>query len=129
MCRCHPHRICVACVGGWIPRKWDHLRGAVRRGRRDRHRWPRFCGTHGTHAAAVGMYANLPYDPRRDFQPVISMATTPMVVVAKNDLPVANFREFVTYLKSNGDKLNYGSGGAGAQSHLTCAYLNNLVGA
>ena len=56
------------------------------------------------------------------------MATTPMVVVAKNELPVATFAEFVTYLKANGDKLNYGSGGAGAQSHLTCAYLNSWSG-
>jgi tripartite-type tricarboxylate transporter receptor subunit TctC len=85
-------------------------------------------GTLGTHAAAVGMYANLPYDPAKDFEPVINMATTPMVVVTKNELPVASFAEFVTYLKAHGDKLNYGSGGAGAQSHLTCAYLNTLVG-
>ena len=86
-------------------------------------------GTLGTHAASVGMYPSLPYDPRRDFEPVINMATTPMVVVAKKELPVANFSEFLVYLKANSDKLNYGSGGAGAQSHLTCAYLNNLVGA
>jgi len=85
-------------------------------------------GTLGTHAAAVGMYPNLPYDPVKDFEPIISMATTPMVVVTKNELPVSSFAEFVTYLKANGDKLNYGSGGAGAQSHLTCAYLNTLVG-
>ena len=85
-------------------------------------------GTLGTHAAASGMFPNLSYDPRKDFEPIISMATTPMVVVTKNDLPVGNFREFVAYLKTNGDKLNYGSGGVGAQSHLTCAYLNDLAG-
>ncbi len=38
-------------------------------------------------------------------------------------------RSSLAYLKANGDKLNYGSGGAGAQSHLTCAYLNDLAGA
>lgn len=85
-------------------------------------------GTLGTHAAAVGMYPNLAYDPAKDFEPIISMATTPMVVVAKNELQVSSFSEFLVYLKANGDKLNYGSGGAGAQSHLTCAYLNTLVG-
>jgi tripartite-type tricarboxylate transporter receptor subunit TctC len=86
-------------------------------------------GTLGTNAAALGMYSNLPYDPRRDFEPIINMAVTPMVVVAKKDLPVGDFREFVGYLKANSAKLNYGSGGVGAQSHLTCAYLNDLVGA
>ena len=86
-------------------------------------------GTLGTHAAASGMFANLPYDPRKDFEPVINMATTPMIVVAKKSLPVADFKEFVVYLKTNGATLNYGSGGPGAQSHLTCAYLNDLIGA
>jgi tripartite-type tricarboxylate transporter receptor subunit TctC len=86
-------------------------------------------GTLGTNAAAVGMYPSLPYDPRKDFEPIINMATTPMVVVARKDLPVADFREFVAYLKANGAKLNFGSGGVGAQSHLTCTYLNDLVGA
>jgi tripartite-type tricarboxylate transporter receptor subunit TctC len=86
-------------------------------------------GTLGTHAAASGMFANLAYDPRKDFEPVINMATTPMIVVAKKSLPVADFNEFIAYLKTNGATLNYGSGGAGAQSHLTCAYLNDLIGA
>ena len=74
------------------------------------------------------MYNSLPYDPIKDFEPVIMSVLQPMVVITKKDLPVANFREFVAYLKANGSKLNYGSGGVGAQSHLTCAYLNELVG-
>ena len=85
-------------------------------------------GSLGPNVAAAGMYANLPYDPIKDFEPVIMSVLQPMVVIARNDLPVADFREFVAYLKTNGAKLNYGSGGAGAQSHLTCAYLNELVG-
>ena len=74
------------------------------------------------------MYNSLPYDPIKDFEPVIMSVLQPMVVITTKDLPVANFREFVAYLKANGSKLNYGSGGVGAQSHLTCAYLNELVG-
>ena len=85
-------------------------------------------GSLGPNVAAVGMYNSLPYDPIRDFEPVIMSVLQPMVVITKKELPVANFREFVAYLKANGSKLNYGSGGVGAQSHLTCAYLNELVG-
>jgi tripartite-type tricarboxylate transporter receptor subunit TctC len=85
-------------------------------------------GNLGTQAASVGLYANLAYDPRTDFEPIMNTGGTPMLVAAKNDLPVKDFREFVTYLKANSTKLNYGSGGVGATSHLTCLYLDSLLG-
>ena len=40
-------------------------------------------GNLGTHAAAVGLYKNLSYDPRVDFEPVMLVATTPMVLVVR----------------------------------------------
>jgi tripartite-type tricarboxylate transporter receptor subunit TctC len=85
-------------------------------------------GNLGTQAASVGLYPNLAYDPRTDFEFIINAASTPMLVVAKKDLPVKDFREFVTYLKANSAKLNYGTGGVGATSHLTCLYLDYLLG-
>ena len=85
-------------------------------------------GNLGTQAASVGLYPNLAYDPRTDFEPVMNSASTPMLVVAKKDLPVKDFREFVTYLKANAEKLNYGSGGVGSTSHLTCLFLDSLLG-
>lgn len=85
-------------------------------------------GSLGPNVAAAAMYKSLPYNPLTDFDPVIMSVLQPMVVIAKNALPVDNFREFVAYLKEHGGKLNYGSGGTGAQSHLTCAYLNELAG-
>ena len=84
-------------------------------------------GNLGTQAASVGLYPNLPYDPRRDFEPVMNAAATPMVVAAKKDLPVKDFREFVALLKKNGAKMNYGTGGVGATSHLTCLFLSSLL--
>ena len=84
-------------------------------------------GNLGTQAASVGLYPNLAYDPRRDFEPVMNAAATPMVVAAKKDLPVKDFREFVALLKKNGAKMNYGTGGVGATSHLTCLFLSSLL--
>jgi tripartite-type tricarboxylate transporter receptor subunit TctC len=37
-------------------------------------------GNLGTHAAAVGLYKNLSYDPRVDFEPVMQVAATPMAL-------------------------------------------------
>lgn len=85
-------------------------------------------GNLGTQAASVGLYPNLAYDPRTDFEPIMNTASTPMLVVAKKDLPVKDFREFVAYLKANAEKMNYGTGGVGATSHLTCLFLDSLLG-
>ena len=81
-------------------------------------------GNLGTQAASVGLYTNLPYDPRTDFVPIMNTGGTPMIVAAKKDLPVKDFREFVAYVKANASKMNYGTGGVGATSHLTCLFLD-----
>jgi tripartite-type tricarboxylate transporter receptor subunit TctC len=85
-------------------------------------------GNLGTQAASVGLYPNLPYDPRTDFAPILNTGGTPLIVAAKKDLPVKDFREFVAYLKNNDSKMNYGTAGVGATSHLACLYLDSLLG-
>lgn len=86
-------------------------------------------GSLGTNVASVGLYPKLQYNPTTDFEPVIMAVLTPMVVSVRKDLQVKNFREFQDLLKSGGSKLNFGSGGVGAQSHLLCLYLAQLTGA
>ncbi|MDB5558230.1 MAG: hypothetical protein JWQ36_1164 [Enterovirga sp.] len=86
-------------------------------------------GNLGTQAASVGLYPKLTYDPRTDFEPIMNAAATPMLVVAKKDLPVKDFKDLVALLKAKGETLNYGTGGVGATSHLTCLFLDSLVGA
>ncbi len=44
-------------------------------------------GNLGTHSASVGLYPNLAYDPRTDFEPVINAAGTPMLISAHKDFP------------------------------------------
>ncbi len=85
-------------------------------------------GNLGTQAASVGLYPKLAYDPRTDFEPIINAAATPMLVVAKKDLPVKDFKEFIVYLKANAARMSYGTGGIGATSHLTCLFLDSLLG-
>jgi tripartite-type tricarboxylate transporter receptor subunit TctC len=84
-------------------------------------------GNLGTQAASIGLYANLAYNPMTDFEFIMNTGGTPMVVASKKDLPVKDFREFVTYLKKNDTKMNYGTGGVGSTSHLTCLFLDSLL--
>ncbi len=64
------------------------------------------------------VYRNLPWDLLRDFAPIGRYATSPMVVVVNDKMPVKNFAEFVAYAKANRGKINYGSAGTGTAPHL-----------
>jgi tripartite-type tricarboxylate transporter receptor subunit TctC len=86
-------------------------------------------GNLGTHAASVGIYGNLAYDPRKDFEPVILVASTPMVLVTTKTLPVKTLSDVVAWAKANKGKATMGSAGVGSISHLTLLLFNHLTGA
>ncbi|MEH2477877.1 tripartite-type tricarboxylate transporter receptor subunit TctC [Nitrobacteraceae bacterium AZCC 2146] len=65
------------------------------------------------------LFKALPYDPARDLAPITIVATQPSVLVASNELGVKDFASFVTLLKKDSAKLNYGSIGYGSLSHLS----------
>jgi tripartite-type tricarboxylate transporter receptor subunit TctC len=86
-------------------------------------------GTVGTHAYNQTIYKKRRYDAINDFAPVALFSEQPMVLEVRKDLPANNFAEFVELLKRNGDKMQYGSAGAGSTTHLACSLLNARVGA
>lgn len=86
-------------------------------------------GNLGTHAASVGIYKNLAYDPRKDFEPVILVASTPMVLVTRKTLPVHTLSDVIAWAKANKGKATMGSAGVGSISHLTLLLFNHLTGA
>jgi tripartite-type tricarboxylate transporter receptor subunit TctC len=52
----------------------------------------------------------------------------PIILIVRKDLPVNNFREFITYAKANQAKMQFGSAGAGSATHLGCVLMNYLIG-
>ena len=82
-------------------------------------------GNSGTHAASVGLYPNLAYDPSASFEPVMLVATTPMVLVTKKDLPVATLADVVALAKQR--KITMGSAGTGSAAHLTMLLFQSLT--
>jgi tripartite-type tricarboxylate transporter receptor subunit TctC len=68
-------------------------------------------GTNTTQAANVAMLKNLPYDPARDFAPIIRTITTAMVLVVKPDFPAKDLAQFMDYARSHQNMTaGYGSG-------------------
>jgi tripartite-type tricarboxylate transporter receptor subunit TctC len=68
-------------------------------------------GTNTTQAANVAMLKDLPYDPARDFTPIIRVITTAMVLVVKPDFPARSLPEFMEYGRTHPNlTAGYGSG-------------------
>jgi tripartite-type tricarboxylate transporter receptor subunit TctC len=82
-------------------------------------------GNLGTHAASVGLYKKLAYDPRKDFEPVMISSTTPMVLLVKKDLPVKTLQDVIAYAHAH--PMTCGSAGVGSISHLTLLLFNELA--
>jgi tripartite-type tricarboxylate transporter receptor subunit TctC len=85
-------------------------------------------GTTTTHAIAVAAYAKLPYDPVADFEPIALVANAPYLLVVNSSLPAKDLKEFITLVKSQPGKLNYGSAGQATTTHLVMATLATRAG-
>ena len=79
-------------------------------------------------AIAAGLIPNLPFDPRKDFQHVVTATSVPHALVVTPSLPVKNVKEFLALAKARPGDLNYGSGGSGTNTHLGSELLKNLTG-
>jgi tripartite-type tricarboxylate transporter receptor subunit TctC len=85
-------------------------------------------GSIGTHAFNPTLHKKLSYNPITDFAPVVLFSEQPMVLLTRKDFPASSLQEFIAYVKANGAKLQYGSSGVGATTHLSCALLNAAAG-
>ena len=85
-------------------------------------------GTVGTQAQGQTLYKHPLYNALTDFTPVALIADVPIVLIVRKDLPVNNFKDFVTYAKANASKMQFGSAGAGSATHLGCVVLNTAMG-
>lgn len=73
-------------------------------------------------STAPALYRTLRFNPLTDYEYVGQVVDVPMTLVGKKDLPPNNFKELLTYVKANADKLNLANAGLGAVSHL-CGLL------
>ena len=80
-----------------------------------------------SNAIAASLYAKLPYDVLRDFEPVTRIGTTASALVVHPALPAANLTEFIAHAKANPGKLSYGSSGVGASPHLSMELFKTMT--
>ena len=70
-----------------------------------------------THILAPVIYPNLRYDPIKDFTTLGRIGTSSILMIATNDFPANNLKEFIALAKAKGN-LQYGSWGQGSTGQL-----------
>ena len=80
-----------------------------------------------THVISPHLYKQIPYDPLKDFTPVMKLAEGPYVLVVHPSLPAKNVRELVELARREPGKIDYASSGNGSAQHLVGALFLNAA--
>ncbi len=78
-------------------------------------------------ATSVALYRKLPYDPRRDLEPIGLVNDVPMSFVARRDFPASTLGELIDYVKVRKDEVTYANAGIGGASHLCGLYFMSAI--
>ena len=84
--------------------------------------------TAGTHVTAVHLMKNLPYDPVKDFTPIVAAVEPVTCLAVSASLPVNSVQELVAYAKAHPGQLSFGSSGVGSVFHLMGELFNETAG-
>ena len=85
-------------------------------------------GTVGTQAQNQSIFKKPAYNSLTDFAAVALVLEAPLVLVARDDLPVKNMKEFIAYAKASKGRMQFASAGTGSAIHLGCALMNMVAG-
>ncbi len=75
-----------------------------------------------------GLHAKLPYDPLKDFAPIILMAAVPNVIALHPAVPAHNVRALIALARARPDQLTFATNGAGSPGHLAGELLKTMSG-
>ena len=77
--------------------------------------------TVGTWAVNPSLYKQMPFDPVKDFAPIMQVSTSPGVLVVHPSVPIRSVKELIALAKAKPGKLDYGSSGVGGFGHISGA--------
>jgi tripartite-type tricarboxylate transporter receptor subunit TctC len=81
-----------------------------------------------THAVHQALNPNLPFDPVKDFAPVMIVGDAPMAITTGTMKPYKNFADVLAAAKAKPDTVTMGNVGNGSLAHLTTIVLNQAAG-
>ncbi len=84
-------------------------------------------GTVATHVFNGAAY-DLKFDIVKDFEPISLVAFDPQVICVRKDLPVADLKQLVAWLKANPDKATAGTARVGSTAHISAVNFQLITG-
>ena len=81
-----------------------------------------------TYTVSPSLFARVPYDTVKDFQPVSLVGETPELFIGNTAVAANSVKEVIALAKSHPGQLNYGSSGNGSPSHCAGALLELMTG-
>jgi tripartite-type tricarboxylate transporter receptor subunit TctC len=85
-------------------------------------------GGTGTFAVNPTLYANVGYDPRKDFAPVGLIATSALVILVHPAVEANTTAELIALARKKPGQLNYASAGPGSGIHLATELFAGMAG-
>ena len=85
-------------------------------------------GSNSTFSVVPALYPNAPYNPVRDFTPIINLQTSPFVLVVRSGLPAQNVADLLRLAREKPGTLTMGSGGTGSSNQLVGELFQMLTG-
>jgi tripartite-type tricarboxylate transporter receptor subunit TctC len=71
-----------------------------------------------THIQNPALFAKIPYDALKDFEPISQICLSYLVLAVRPEFPANDVREFAALVKSQPGKYTFGSFGTGSSSHI-----------
>jgi tripartite-type tricarboxylate transporter receptor subunit TctC len=81
-----------------------------------------------SHATNKWVFKNLPYDPVKDFEPVIYTHVVPLLLTVNPSVTAKTVPELVTWIKANPDKAIYATSGNGSSLHMAAELFMSMTG-
>jgi tripartite-type tricarboxylate transporter receptor subunit TctC len=78
--------------------------------------------------AVVGLLANVPYLPDKDFVPIAATGRSCSALLAHSSLKVATPQQLVAYLKQRPGQISYATSGLGTPAHLLMEKFKQVAG-
>ena len=74
------------------------------------------------------LHRDLSYDPLKDFESIILLASSPYLLTVNPSLPARSVKELIALAKARPNQLNYASTGSGSAPNLTAEWFKVMTG-
>jgi len=81
-----------------------------------------------SHATNKHLFKSLPYDPVKDFEPVVYTHVVPLLLAVHPSVPAKDVPELTAWLKANPGKATFATSGPGSSLHMAAELYMSMTG-